>query len=40
MDGVIRGQYDFMPECELRPHADMNVLELPELVPGSMPLPR
>lgn len=29
VDGLVRGQYDFLLECELQPHADMNVLELP-----------
>lgn len=28
-DGLVRGQYDFLLECELQPHVDMNVLELP-----------
>jgi hypothetical protein len=37
MDGAVRGQYDFMLECELQPHADMSVLEPP--VPSGMPLP-
>lgn len=36
MDGAVRGQYDFMLECELQLHADMNVLEPPE--PSGMPL--
>lgn len=29
MDGMARGTYDFLVECELRGHVDMNVLELP-----------
>lgn len=29
MDGLARGQYDFLLECELQPHANLNVLELP-----------
>lgn len=29
MDGLVRGQYDFLLECELQPHVNMNVLELP-----------
>lgn len=29
MDGMARGAYDFLVECELRGHVDMNVLELP-----------
>lgn len=29
IDGFARGAYDFLIECELREHADMNVLELP-----------
>ena len=29
MDGLVRGQYDFLLECELQPHANLNVLELP-----------
>ncbi len=37
MDGAVRGQYDFMLEFELQPHADMSVLEPPE--PSGMPLP-
>lgn len=28
-DGLVRGQYDFLLECELQPHVAMNVLELP-----------
>lgn len=28
-DGLVRGQYDFLLECELQHHTDMNVLELP-----------
>ncbi len=46
MDGMVRGQYDFMLECELQPHAEMNVLELPEpdvwgvIVRGDDPLAR
>lgn len=30
MDGLVRGQYDFMLECEVQPHVDMNVLTLPD----------
>ena len=30
MDGLVRGQYDFLLECELQPHVNMNVLKLPE----------
>lgn len=29
MDGMARGTYDFLIECELKSHVDMNVLELP-----------
>lgn len=29
MDGMARGAYDFLLECELKRHVDMNVLELP-----------
>lgn len=29
MDGMARGAYDFLIECELRGHVDMNILELP-----------
>ncbi len=29
LDGLVRGQYDFLLECELQPHVAMNVLELP-----------
>lgn len=29
MDGMARGAYDFLIECELRGHVNMNVLELP-----------
>lgn len=29
MDGMARGTYDFLVECELKGHVDMNVLELP-----------
>ncbi len=28
-DGLVRGQYDFLLECDLQPHVDMNALELP-----------
>lgn len=28
-DGLVRGQFDFLLECELQPHVDMNVLPLP-----------
>ncbi len=27
-DGLVRGQFDFLLECELQPHANMNVLPL------------
>lgn len=30
MDGLVRGQYDFLLECDLQPHVNMNVLELPD----------
>lgn len=30
IDGLVRGQYDFLLECEVQPHVDMNVLELPD----------
>lgn len=30
MDGLVRGQYDFLLECEVQPHVNMNVLELPD----------
>ena len=29
LENLARGAYDFMLECEVRPHVDMNVLELP-----------
>lgn len=29
MDGLVRGQYDFLLECDMQPHVNMNVLELP-----------
>ena len=29
MDGFVRGQYDFFLECELQPHVNLNVMELP-----------
>ncbi len=29
MDGMARGAYDFLIECELKGHVDMNALELP-----------
>ncbi len=29
MDGLVRGAYDFLIECELKAHVDLNVLELP-----------
>lgn len=29
MDGLVKGQYDLMLECELQPHVDMNVMKLP-----------
>lgn len=44
MDGLARGQYDFLLECELQPHANLNVLELPfqdrwgVVVPSDHPL--
>ncbi|WP_165062084.1 LysR family transcriptional regulator [Adlercreutzia sp. ZJ154] len=31
MDGMARGTYDFLLECELKEHVDMNVLALPVL---------
>ena len=30
MDGLVRGQYDFLLECEVQPHVNMNVLDLPD----------
>ena len=30
MDGLVRGQYDFFLECEVKTHVDMNTLILPE----------
>ena len=30
MDGLVRGQYDFMLECDLQTHVNLNLLELPE----------
>lgn len=30
MDGLVRGQYDFLLECDMQPHANMNTLELPD----------
>lgn len=30
MDGLVRGQYDFLLECEVQPHVNMNVIELPD----------
>ena len=30
MDGLVRGQYDFLLECELQPHLNLNSLELPD----------
>lgn len=30
MDGLVRGAYDFMLECEVKPHVEFNVLRLPE----------
>ena len=30
MDGLVRGQYDFLLECDMQPHVNMNVLELPD----------
>ncbi len=44
MDGLVRGQYDFLLECELQPHVNLNVLELPfrdrwgVVVPSDHPL--
>ncbi len=44
MDGFVRGQYDFLLECELQPHVNLNVLELPfqdrwgVVVPSDHPL--
>lgn len=29
MDGLVRGRFDFLLECELQPHVNLNVLELP-----------
>lgn len=29
LDGLVRGQYDFLLECEVQPRVNMNVLELP-----------
>ncbi|MBQ9042689.1 MAG: LysR family transcriptional regulator [Eggerthellaceae bacterium] len=30
MDGLVRGQYDFLLECDMQPHVNLNVLELPD----------
>lgn len=30
MDGLVRGQYDFLLECDLQAHANLNLLELPD----------
>lgn len=30
MDGLVRGQYDFLLECDLQSHVNLNVLELPD----------
>ena len=30
MDGLVRGQYDFLLECELQAHVNLNSLELPD----------
>jgi DNA-binding transcriptional LysR family regulator len=30
MDGLVRGQYDFLLECDMQPHVNMNVIELPD----------
>lgn len=30
MDGLVRGQYDFLLECEIQPHVNLNVLQLPD----------
>lgn len=44
MDGLVRGQYDFLLECEIQPHVNMNMLELPNpdvwgaVVPRNDPL--
>lgn len=44
MDGLVRGQYDFLLECELQPHVNLNALELPfrdrwgVVVPSGHPL--
>jgi DNA-binding transcriptional LysR family regulator len=44
MDGLVRGQYDFLLECDMQPHVNMNVLELPNpdvwgiIAPRSDPL--
>jgi DNA-binding transcriptional LysR family regulator len=44
MDGFVKGYYDFLLECDLRPHEDFNTLELPGedvwgvVVPSDHPL--
>ena len=30
MDGIVRGQYDFLLECDLQTHVNLNLLELPD----------
>ena len=30
MDGLVRGQYDFLLECDMQSHVNLNVLELPD----------
>jgi len=30
MDGLVRGQYDFLLECDLQTHVNLNLLELPD----------
>ena len=30
MNGLVRGQFDFLLECDMQPHVNMNVLELPD----------
>ncbi len=31
MDGLVRGRFDFLLECEVQPHVEMNVLKLPHV---------
>ena len=40
MDGLVRGQYDFLLECEVQPHVDMNVLMLPDNDVWGVVMPR